>query len=172
MTTSMKEAATKVTDAIHAARERGGGFTEAAEALGLDPEALTATVDEQAARLNGDSTIDGALMHGLLIGAVAAQCPDGINWAEIGRVAMHPTQQAILALMADGEKWSPNLLSGALDMALGNVSYHVKELYESDNPDKPSLIETAGTEPRRGAVEHYYVRRKTPKLRGKGAQKS
>ncbi len=45
---------------------------------------------------------------------------------------------------------SPNELSKELGEGLSQVSYHVKVLLESD------CIELVKTEPRRGAVEHYY----------------
>jgi DNA-binding transcriptional ArsR family regulator len=47
---------------------------------------------------------------------------------------------------------SPKELSKALDEGLSQVSYHVKVLRE----DCGGLIEQTRTEPRRGAVEHYY----------------
>lgn len=45
---------------------------------------------------------------------------------------------------------SPNELSKELDEGLSQVSYHVKVLKDFD------CIEMVKTEPRRGAVEHYY----------------
>jgi DNA-binding transcriptional ArsR family regulator len=45
---------------------------------------------------------------------------------------------------------SPNELSKELDEGLSQVSYHVKVLKDFD------MIEMVKTEPRRGAVEHYY----------------
>ena len=45
---------------------------------------------------------------------------------------------------------SPNQLSQELGEPLGNVSYHVKTLLEYD------CVELVKTEPRRGAVEHFY----------------
>jgi hypothetical protein len=45
---------------------------------------------------------------------------------------------------------SPNQLSQELGEPLGNVSYHVKTLLEFD------CVELVKTEPRRGAVEHFY----------------
>jgi hypothetical protein len=47
---------------------------------------------------------------------------------------------------------SPNELSKLLDEGLSQVSYHVRVLHD----DCDELIELVGTEPRRGAVEHYY----------------
>jgi hypothetical protein len=45
---------------------------------------------------------------------------------------------------------SPNQLAQELGEPLGNVSYHVKTLLEFD------CVELVKTEPRRGAVEHFY----------------
>lgn len=59
-------------------------------------------------------------------------------------------QHVLLAAMA-GEV-SPKGLSVALDEELSQVSYHVKVLLE----DCEGLIKLVRTEPRRGAVEHYY----------------
>jgi hypothetical protein len=55
----------------------------------------------------------------------------------------------ILTALHDGIS-SPNQLSQELGEPLGNVSYHVKTLLEFD------CIELVKTEPRRGAVEHFY----------------
>ena len=63
----------------------------------------------------------------------------------------HPLRVAILEEMANGET-SPNRLAEALDEPLGNVSYHVKTLLEYE------AVELSKTEPRRGAVEHFYKR--------------
>lgn len=61
----------------------------------------------------------------------------------------HPLRWQILALMNERE-WSPNELSGELVEELSQISYHVKVLKEFE------LIEMTRTEPRRGAVEHFY----------------
>jgi DNA-binding transcriptional ArsR family regulator len=61
----------------------------------------------------------------------------------------HPLRVQILAFMNDRE-WSPNELSEELVEGLSQVSYHVKVLRDF------KLIEMTKTEPRRGAVEHYY----------------
>lgn len=66
----------------------------------------------------------------------------------------HPLRRSILyylAAEANGNKpTSPNELSKALDEALTNTSYHVRQLAEK------GLIDLADTKPRRGALEHYY----------------
>lgn len=61
----------------------------------------------------------------------------------------HPMRVAILDLMNAGE-WSPNELKKALGEGLSQVSYHIKVLKDFE------MIEMTRTEPRRGAVEHYY----------------
>jgi len=61
----------------------------------------------------------------------------------------HPLRVEALALMNDRE-WSPNELSEELNKGLSQVSYHVKVLRDFE------CIELTKTEPRRGAVEHYY----------------
>jgi DNA-binding transcriptional ArsR family regulator len=63
----------------------------------------------------------------------------------------HVLRQHILLATVQGEV-SPNELSKALDEELSQVSYHVKVLRD----DCDGMIEATRTEPRRGAVEHYY----------------
>lgn len=63
----------------------------------------------------------------------------------------HVLRQHILLAAVAGEV-SPSDLSKALDERLSQVSYHVKVLRE----DCDGMIEETRTEPRRGAVEHYY----------------
>jgi DNA-binding transcriptional ArsR family regulator len=61
----------------------------------------------------------------------------------------NPMRVRLLAYMNDRE-WSPNELSEKLNEGLSQVSYHVKVLKDFE------MIELTRTEPRRGAVEHYY----------------
>jgi DNA-binding transcriptional ArsR family regulator len=61
----------------------------------------------------------------------------------------HPLRVRILAFMND-RSWSPRELSDELNEGLSQVSYHVKVLKDFD------CIHLVDTEPRRGAVEHYY----------------
>jgi DNA-binding transcriptional ArsR family regulator len=63
----------------------------------------------------------------------------------------HVLRQHILLAAVAGEV-SPSGLSKALDEGLSQISYHVKVLRE----DCDGIIEETRTEPRRGAVEHYY----------------
>lgn len=61
----------------------------------------------------------------------------------------HPVRMRALAILNERIA-SPNELAKELGEGLSQVSYHVKVLKEND------CIELVKTEPRRGAVEHYY----------------
>ncbi len=61
----------------------------------------------------------------------------------------HPMRVRILAWMND-RPWSPNEISQEIGEGLSQISYHVKVLKDFE------LIEMTKTEPRRGAVEHFY----------------
>jgi hypothetical protein len=63
----------------------------------------------------------------------------------------HVLRQHILLAAVHGTV-SPSELSKLLGEELSQVSYHVKVLHQ----DCDEMIELVGTEPRRGAVEHYY----------------
>lgn len=87
-----------------------------------------------------------------------------INYAMIGELALHPLQRRILnefAACGPDAEFSPSGLAGILGEPLGNVSYHVSVLSGNANKgpsrfaENPLLLPTR-TEPRRGAVEHYY----------------
>lgn len=71
------------------------------------------------------------------------------NDARIAKALSHPVRMRVLIALSEGIA-SPNELSKRLEESLGVVSYHVKQLLELD------CIELVKTEPRRGAVEHYY----------------
>ena len=68
----------------------------------------------------------------------------------------HPLRQRILAVINEGEQTSPNEVAQRLGEPLGRVSHHVRVLA------KLGAIELVRTEPRRGAVEHYYKARVRP----------
>jgi DNA-binding transcriptional ArsR family regulator len=74
--------------------------------------------------------------------------PEGIT-QQLAKALAHPLRMRILTALNRGIS-SPNQLSQELGEPLGNVSYHVKTLLEFD------CIELVKTEPRRGAVEHFY----------------
>lgn len=61
----------------------------------------------------------------------------------------HPLRARLLDLL-DQRTASPSQLADELGEPLPNVSYHVRRLLDL------GCIELAGTEPRRGATEHYY----------------
>jgi DNA-binding transcriptional ArsR family regulator len=61
----------------------------------------------------------------------------------------HPLRVQILTLINE-RPWSPRELQRELGEGLSQVSYHVKVLRDFE------LIELVKTEPRRGAVEHFY----------------
>jgi DNA-binding transcriptional ArsR family regulator len=62
----------------------------------------------------------------------------------------HPLRWRILEAIVDCAEASPLELSRLLDVPLATVSHHVRVLREV------RCIELTRTEPRRGAVEHYY----------------
>jgi DNA-binding transcriptional ArsR family regulator len=61
----------------------------------------------------------------------------------------HPLRVRILALLKD-RQMSPKELSERFDVTLGAMAYHVRLLSQL------GLIELVGTQPRRGATEHFY----------------
>lgn len=61
----------------------------------------------------------------------------------------HKERVQVLSILCETEA-SPNELSERLNAGLSRTSYHVKVLRDFD------LIELVRTEPRRGAVEHFY----------------
>jgi DNA-binding transcriptional ArsR family regulator len=62
----------------------------------------------------------------------------------------HPLRQRLLILLHKYGEASPRELALRSGEPLGNVSYHVRILREND------CVELVRTEPRRGAVEHFY----------------
>lgn len=67
----------------------------------------------------------------------------------IVKALAHPLRVRILTVLNDRVA-SPNELSKLLEEGLSQVSYHIKVLRDFE------MIEQVKTEPRRGAVEHYY----------------
>lgn len=68
---------------------------------------------------------------------------------QLAKALAHPLRVRIIASLQKGIS-SPNQLAQELGEPLGNVSYHVKTLLEYN------CVELVKTEPRRGAVEHFY----------------
>src|SRR5204863_3634310 len=62
----------------------------------------------------------------------------------------HPLRWRILETMVDRGETSPVELARLLDQPLATVSHHTRVLRDH------GCIELTRTEPRRGAVEHYY----------------
>jgi DNA-binding transcriptional ArsR family regulator len=65
------------------------------------------------------------------------------------RLLAHPLRARLWTAFSNSD-YSPNELAKELDEPLGNVSYHVKVLLDA------GVIELVATQPRRGAIEHYY----------------
>src|SRR4051812_10619115 len=61
----------------------------------------------------------------------------------------HPLRHRLLGML-DGRIASPNELARELELPLGRVSYHIRLLNDL------GAIELVRTEPRRGALEHFY----------------
>jgi DNA-binding transcriptional ArsR family regulator len=69
--------------------------------------------------------------------------------SRMAKALAHPLRVQLLAALNLGVA-SPNELAKKLDEPLTNVSYHVRMLHDL------GCIELVETEPRRGALEHYY----------------
>jgi DNA-binding transcriptional ArsR family regulator len=67
----------------------------------------------------------------------------------IVKAISHPIRHKVLLLLNDRVA-SPNEIANEIGESLGRVSYHVRQLAEV------GAIELVRTEPRRGAVEHFY----------------
>src|SRR5919202_2480623 len=67
----------------------------------------------------------------------------------IMKALSHPLRVRMLTLL-NQKVASPSELADELDEPLGNVSYHMRFLAELE------MVKLVRTEPRRGAVEHYY----------------
>ena len=81
-------------------------------------------------------------------GKAKAKGNRGVNQALVKSLA-HELRAEILAILNE-RMASPNELAKELDEGLSQVSYHVKVLKDYE------VITLVKTEPRRGAVEHYY----------------
>jgi DNA-binding transcriptional ArsR family regulator len=74
---------------------------------------------------------------------------DAVLDARIVKAISHPIRHRVLLLLNDRIA-SPNEIANEIGESLGRVSYHVRQLAEV------GAIELVRTEPRRGAVEHFY----------------
>jgi DNA-binding transcriptional ArsR family regulator len=96
--------------------------------------------------------------EGLSVASTGLGAADGdpysaqkLPWEKIARAELHETRLAILELLVrERRAVSPKELAASLGLGLPNVSYHVGCLHEA------GLLRLARTEPRRGAVEHFY----------------
>jgi DNA-binding transcriptional ArsR family regulator len=73
----------------------------------------------------------------------------GVVDRRLAKALSHPLRAHVLAILNERVA-SPNQIANELEQPLGNVSYHVKTLAEM------GCIELVRTEPRRGAIEHFY----------------
>jgi DNA-binding transcriptional ArsR family regulator len=81
----------------------------------------------------------------------APAVPAALSWEKIARASAHELQIALLERLAgSAEPMSPSELAELVDAPLGVVSYHVRMLRDR------GLVELARTEPRRGALQHFY----------------
>ena len=87
--------------------------------------------------------------------AAASEKPVGRG---LVRALGHPLRQRLLILLHKYGEASPRELALRSGEPLGNVSYHVRILREND------CVELVRTEPRRGAVEHFYRATARPML--------
>jgi DNA-binding transcriptional ArsR family regulator len=72
----------------------------------------------------------------------------------------HPVRFAVVMVLAKAdEPTSPLELSRRLELPLGRVSHHVRKLYGM------GAVRLVDTQPRRGAVEHFYVLSEDERLR-------
>ena len=68
----------------------------------------------------------------------------------VAKALSHRLRRQILERLHDHGVASPSALADALGEPLGNISYHVRVLCEL------ACVELVRTEPRRGALEHFY----------------
>lgn len=73
----------------------------------------------------------------------------GVVDRRLAKALSHPLRAHVLTILNERVA-SPNQIATELEEPLGNVSYHVKTLAEM------GCIELVNTEPRRGAIEHFY----------------
>jgi DNA-binding transcriptional ArsR family regulator len=70
--------------------------------------------------------------------------------AEVTKALSHPLRLEYLRVLAQRKELSPSQFAKESDQSLGNVSYHVKALFEA------GVLEVSSMVPRRGAMEHRY----------------
>jgi DNA-binding transcriptional ArsR family regulator len=75
---------------------------------------------------------------------------DDLDAAQLAKALGHPLRLAYLHALGERRELSPSEYARDSEEPLGNVSYHVKALYDA------GVIEVAARVPRRGAMEHRY----------------
>ena len=70
--------------------------------------------------------------------------------AEVTKALSHPLRLGYLRALSGRDELSPSEFAQESEESLGNVSYHVKALFEA------GVLEVAARVPRRGAMEHRY----------------
>ena len=83
--------------------------------------------------------------------------PEHVIDQRIVKALAHPLRIRMLSVL-NQRVASPSELAGELDEPIGNVSYHMRTLADL------GMVELVRTEPRRGAVEHYYRAIERPHL--------
>jgi DNA-binding transcriptional ArsR family regulator len=78
--------------------------------------------------------------------------PRALDWFALATAGLHPTKIRALEVLAErgNAEASPADLAKVVGVSLGVMSYHVRELREK------GLVELVRTEPRRGALQHFY----------------
>ena len=95
-------------------------------------------------------TTDGAEQEG-------RATPEHVIDQRIVKALAHPLRIRMLTVL-NQRVASPSELAGELEEPIGNVSYHMRTLADL------GMVELVRTEPRRGAVEHYYRAIERPHL--------
>src|SRR6188472_3406865 len=83
--------------------------------------------------------------------------PGETSEARIAKALAHPLRARILQRLGERVA-SPGDLAVELDAPLGVVSYHVRMLHDYE------CVELVRTEPRRGALQHFYRATERPRL--------
>lgn len=148
------EAGTRPTEAVD-----GDAYLMAAcSKLGLDPGEVRDFLDELSDLVGNVSfsPLDTVLVTGLTAAvAMRASKPEGsdsLDWEAIGKAgAYHKIREEILLHLLRVSEASPTTTREVIKQSLGNTSYHYKTLLDW------GFVEESKTEPRRGALEHFYV---------------
>jgi DNA-binding MarR family transcriptional regulator len=75
----------------------------------------------------------------------------------VAQAAVHEDRLDALSVLLERTS-SPNEIANALRVPLSTISYHIKDL------QKKGAVELVKTEPRRGAIEHFYRAVLTPEI--------